>query len=216
MAHPHWYTPRPFVDRLRKALGGDIDLDPCAAEPSLDQVHAKIAYLYPERNGLVLAWSGPNGERLRVFANPPYDRQGVRLFADRILDQEPVCARLAVLVPLRPSARWWRDLARRAEVCVILPKRIAFIDGSATPKKGTTGRGELCVFGWRLADADALGGIVVPNIMQRAPAEVRQVQRLLGRRRGHPSCGGHSGAARCSRARRSTVTAPGGAGLQST
>lgn len=80
---------------------------------------------------------------------------------------------------IRPSARWWRDLARSADDCVLLLRRIAFIDGSASPKPGTTGRGELCIFGWRLAEVEALGGIVLPRVMQGAPLHERVVQETL-------------------------------------
>lgn len=172
MAHPHWYLPRPWAVRVHAAMGG-VDLDPCAAHPELDQVHAATSYLWPAQDGLTLPWSG------RVYCNPPYDRRGVRLFTDRILAQEQHCDQLVVLVPLRPSARWWRDLARRAETCIILPKRIAFIDGSAEPKKGTTGRGELCFFAWRVVNLGALGGIAVNNIMAAAEVAERNVQRTL-------------------------------------
>lgn len=174
MAHPHWYTPAPLVARIRRALGGVIDLDPCAAHPSLDTVKALRTYLYPRQDGLKLPWRG------RVFSNPPYDREGIRAFTDRALHQEPSCERLLMLVPLRPSASWWRDLARSADDCVLLLRRIAFIDGSASPKPGTTGRGELCIFGWRLAEVEALGGIVLPRVMQGAPLlHERVVQETL-------------------------------------
>lgn len=171
MTHPHWYLPTPWATKMRAALGGVIDLDPCAARPELDQIQALVAYLWPERDGLALPWSGS------VYCNPPYDRVGVRAFADKAIAEAPNCRALAMLVPLAPTARWWRDLARHAELCVLLSQRIAFIDGSdgGDPKVGT-GRGDLCVFGWRLAAPAALKGIVVPRIMECSTVTERPQQ----------------------------------------
>lgn len=171
MTHPHWYLPASWVPSFVAALGGPIDLDPCAARPELDNIHASTSYVYPEQDGLGLPWLG------RVYVNSPYDRKGVRDFADKTIRELPNVVALAALVPLRPSARWWRDLARAMEVCILLPRRIGFIDGTGVTR-GMTGRDELCVFGWRLADPDALGGIVVKNIMSRAAVREKP-QRLL-------------------------------------
>lgn len=173
MTHPHWYLPEKWAHRVRRALGGEVDLDPCAARPELDTIKAGVSYLLPHLDGLTLPWSGQfvGVRRPRVYCNPPYDRVGVRAFADKAIAEAPQCAALAVLVPLAPTSRWWRDLARAAELCVLLSQRINFIDGSersddSTKPKPTTSRGDLCVFGWRLADPTAFHGVVVPRIMQ--------------------------------------------------
>jgi len=158
-SHPHWFLPADWAQRFREALGG-IDLDPCAARPELDQIHAVESYVYPAQDGLLLPWRG------RVYCNPPYDRVGVRRFATKALREVAHLDALAVLVPCAPSSRWWRDLARSAEHVVFLPKRINFIDGSPTPGKTTSGRQCLSIFGWRLACVDAFEGIPVKHFMR--------------------------------------------------
>ncbi len=172
-SHPHWYLPAEWSARFRAALGGRIDLDPCAARPELDTIRAETAYLYPARDGLALPWFGA------VYCNPPYDRRGVRAFASKALREVHQLDALAILVPAFPSSRWWRDLARAADEVIFLPTRINFIDGSPNPGRTTSGRQALCVFGWRLRNVDALQGIPISNFMHRAAFREKPQQEPL-------------------------------------
>lgn len=183
MSHPHWYLPHPWAVRFRAALGGAIDLDPAAARPELDAIHAGCAYLWPREDGLALPWFG------RVYCNPPYDRVGVRDFASKAIREAANVDAMALLVPCMTSSRWWRDLARVADEIVFLPTRINFVDGSRAAvlasrrgepvTTGTSGRQPLCVFGWRLADVAALGGIPVAGFMDRSSFRERGEQEHL-------------------------------------
>lgn len=172
-SHPHWYLPPLWASRFRAALGGVIDLDPCAARPDLDAIHADTAYLYPYQDGLALPWFG------RVYCNPPYDRNGVRAFASKAIREVDNCQSMALLAPCAPSSRWWRDLARAAEVVIFLPVRINFIDGSPNPGKTTSGKQALTIFGWRLQNVDAFEGIPVRDLMSRANFREKPQQEKL-------------------------------------
>lgn len=173
-----WYTPRTISRRARTALGGVIDIDPCAAIAELDTIEARetivqcgckraagriirpICEVCGRRDGDGLAerWGvGPKGQRRRTgWINPPYS--DMRRWHRKIIDEveaEDGLERALALVPLRPSSRWWRELASRADFIGVPRSRIPFIDGS-TGRIQSTGRIDLTFFGWRLADPDAL------------------------------------------------------------
>ncbi|MPR10131.1 DNA N-6-adenine-methyltransferase [Microvirga tunisiensis] len=59
-----WLTPPDLLNRL----GGDFDLDPCAAPLPRPWTTAREHYTWPHQNGLLLPWFG------RVWLNPPYGR----------------------------------------------------------------------------------------------------------------------------------------------
>lgn len=172
-SHPHWYLPKAWAARFRVALGGTIDLDPCAARPELDTIKATTGYLYPFRDGLTLPWFGS------VYVNGPYDRDGIRAFASKTIKEADNCEAIAFLGPCCPSSRWWRDLARAADEVIFLPTRINFIDGSPTPGKTTSGRQALSIFGWRLRNVEVFEGIPVANFMQRANFREKPQQERL-------------------------------------
>ena len=145
-----WFTPAAWAARIRAALGGAVDFDPCCASPQHDAIKAEDGCLWPARDGLAERWRG------RVYCNPPYSdmaRWWPKIAAEAA-DTDRV-SRLLALVPLRPSSKWWRELAARADFVGVPPRRIAFVS-SETGLVATTGRCELTFFGWRLAKPEAL------------------------------------------------------------
>lgn len=144
-----WNTPALWIERATRALGGPIDFDPCKAAAH-DAVHAVDGCLWPGRNGLSEAWAG------RVWCNPPYSDMGRwwGKIAEEAAARERVVSML-VLAPLRPSSRWWRELAAAADWLGVPRSRIPFVS-SKTGRAESTGRAELTFFGWRLARPEAL------------------------------------------------------------
>jgi hypothetical protein len=63
-----WYTPAPYVDAAREAMGG-IDLDPASCVRANETVKAGEFWAEGD-NPLQRSWRG------RVFINPPYGKQG--------------------------------------------------------------------------------------------------------------------------------------------
>lgn len=165
-----WYTTEPWAAQIREALGGTIDLDPCAAIPDLDAIRARRSCVWPDgigcheewhRDGLRAKWSG------RVYVNPPYS--DMRRWTHKILISEHACERVLVLAPLRPSSAWWRQIAARADFVGIPRRRIAFRCGLTGVVQGT-GRCELCFFGFRLANPSALD-VMVWRLVRGLPGQ---------------------------------------------
>ena len=73
-----WWTPREFVDRARRAMGG-IDLDPASCEQANRHVRAK-RFFDQRVDGLTQHWHG------RVWLNPPYGKDAKR-FVERLLSE---------------------------------------------------------------------------------------------------------------------------------
>ena len=72
-----WYTPPSFIELVREVLG-TIDLDPASCATAQGWIQAKTFYT-KEQDGLSQPWFG------RVFCNPPYGSEEVRLMAKRFL-----------------------------------------------------------------------------------------------------------------------------------
>lgn len=147
-----WHTPPDWVTRIRRALGGRIAVDPCAA-PRHDHVAAELRIVAPSGDGLTDPWNPDAAEEWTAFANPPYSDLG--RWAKRMIDQSASVARLLALVPLRPSSRWWRALAAHSDFIGVPRRRISYING-LTGRPETTGRADMTFFGWRLVDRQAL------------------------------------------------------------
>jgi hypothetical protein len=66
-----WNTPERILAPIRQFFGGEIDLDPCSNDTALTR--AKVKYVLPHHNGLLLPWTTP-GRVANVFINPPFGR----------------------------------------------------------------------------------------------------------------------------------------------
>jgi len=98
-----WYTPPEVRDAVLVALGGIVDLDPCA-----DPGHTfPAATHYTEReNGLAHPWIG------RVYMNPPYGR-GISAWTTKLRDElrGGWASEAIALLPARTDTTWWHELA---------------------------------------------------------------------------------------------------------
>ena len=79
-----WYTPLDVVERVRRALGGTIDLDPFSCDVAQDIVQA-THYFTRERDAMLYDW--PVGHTL--FANPPYGRGIIGKCVTKIVREFP-------------------------------------------------------------------------------------------------------------------------------
>lgn len=105
-----WYTPRHIRAAVVQALGGTVDLDPCA-DP--ERTFPASQHFTKEDNGLVRRWPG------RVYMNPPYGRT-IGQWTTKLRDEltEGWCLEAVALLPARVDTRWWQELPTH-DLCFI-------------------------------------------------------------------------------------------------
>ncbi len=97
-----WYTPDEIVERVKRALGGTIDLDPCA--DAQENILAKAHYT-KDADGLKQEWNG------KVFLNPPYGQQIGKWIQKLVEEHRSGRTTAAVaLVPSRTDTQWYAML----------------------------------------------------------------------------------------------------------
>src|SRR5262249_11798134 len=119
--NPEWFTPAPFLDAARAALGR-IDLDPASSRKAQRTVKA-AAYYAKRTDGLPKPWSG------RGWLNPPYSRPLIEQFCDKLAghyERGDVTAAIA-LVNNATDARWFKGLAAVASVIGFTFERVKFL-----------------------------------------------------------------------------------------
>lgn len=95
-----WRTPANLLDVVRRFA--PIGLDPCGAVGSL--VEARVTYLYPPDDGLVLGWGGPG----MAYVNPPYGRETSDWVA-KMRVEAALGVEIVALVAARPDTVWFQD-----------------------------------------------------------------------------------------------------------
>lgn len=98
-----WYTPPEIRGAVLAALGGIVDVDPCA-DPG--RTFPATQHFTREDNGLVRPWLG------RVYMNPPYGR-GISAWTTKLRDElrEGWATEAVALLPARTDTTWWHELA---------------------------------------------------------------------------------------------------------
>lgn len=105
-----WYTPPEIRAAVVDALGGTVDLDPCA-----DPGHTFPAtqHFTETDNGLIHPWLG------RVYMNPPYGRT-ISAWTTKLRDElrDGWTTEAVALLPARVDTTWWHELAPPV-ICLI-------------------------------------------------------------------------------------------------
>ena len=151
-----WLTPAWFVEEIRAAFGGRIDLDPCT-EPT----HPTKArsFVTAEDDGLRRSWRG------RVFVNPPYSPS--EPWIDKAIAASKAGARVYMLLPVRTDTGYQQRLLAAARDVLFIHRRLKFVlaDGgkSGSPAFGSMVVGlnvstaPLAHLGRRLEQPDGIG-----------------------------------------------------------
>ena len=121
------YTPPEWLEPVRGALGGEIDLDVASCELAQKNVQAK-RFCTISNNALVQDWYG------RVFCNPPYSHPEIVHFVDKLLHE---IARghtsAAILLTNNSTETAWFQRAAAAATAICFPRgRIHFISCDGT------------------------------------------------------------------------------------
>ncbi len=127
-----WYTPPEFIDLARRVMGG-IDLDPASSEEANETVGA-TRFFTQEDDGLAQEWTG------RVWLNPPYSRDLMPLFIDK-LKQSYISGNVseALLVSHNSTdTNWFHSLSETLAAICFPARRIKFYRGDhvAGPTNG--------------------------------------------------------------------------------
>ena len=151
-----WLTPTWFIEEIRTAFGGRIDLDPCT-EPS-NPTGAR-RFFTAKDDGLRRAWKG------RVFVNPPYSPS--EPWIDKAIASSRAGAQVYMLLPVRTDTGYQQRLLAAATDVLFIHRRIKFVpaDGgkSGSPAFGSMVVGlnlstaPLAHLGRRLAQPDQIG-----------------------------------------------------------
>ncbi len=111
-----WKTPAFLVDKI--AGFSEIGLDPCT-DPT-NPVGAKSIFI-EANNGLDKPWINYG----LVYVNPPYGR-GIKLWADKIVNEADHGAEIIALTAARTDARWFQKLLFKSQSCCIIRGRLRF------------------------------------------------------------------------------------------
>lgn len=132
-----WCTPPKYVNAVRKALGGSIELDPCSNQWSI--VDATTEYALPDRDGLVENWNFRT-----IFVNPPYgaDRNRKTTIKHWLLKcayaHKQYQSEVIALVPVAPNTSHWKKYVwgRACAACFLYDTRLKFLENNSGNGKG--------------------------------------------------------------------------------
>lgn len=129
-----WFTPPEYVAAARDVLGG-IDLDPASHEIPQRWIKATQYYTAAD-DALARPWHG------RVWLNPPYSRELIPRFAQKMVDE--IAARhvsaAVMLTHAYTDTQWFHTLASVANALCLMRGRIGFLDANDMPCNPTQGQ----------------------------------------------------------------------------
>lgn len=120
-----WYTPPVLIEAARKAMGG-IDLDPASCKVAQRNVKAK-KYFTIDENGLSRAWRG------NVWLNPPYSKDLIGAFAEKLVSESRKYRQAVVLVNNATDTAWFHAMLGVASAVCLLRGRVKFLNKSGEP-----------------------------------------------------------------------------------
>jgi phage N-6-adenine-methyltransferase len=129
-----WYTPQDFVGAARFVLG-EIDLDPATHPIAQEWIKAK-RFFTEEDDGLTKEWRG------RVWLNPPYSREKIKPFINKMV-AEIEAARTTAAIVLTHSytdTEWFHKIGPVMQAMCFTNGRIAFMDPDGEPCAPTQGQ----------------------------------------------------------------------------
>lgn len=115
-----WYTPPEYIEAARQVMGS-IDLDPASCEAAQANVKAK-RFFSIDQDGLSQAWFG------NVWLNPPYSKDCIGLFAEKLVFEANRFDQAIVLVNNATDTEWFHKIAAIASAICFLQGRVRFFN----------------------------------------------------------------------------------------
>jgi ParB family chromosome partitioning protein len=120
-----WYTPPEYIEAARDVMGS-IDLDPASCDTAQANVKARRFYTADD-DGLSKKWNG------NVWLNPPYGKDVIGLFAEKLVDESRRFDQAVVLVNNATDTAWFHRLGSVASAICFICGRVKFLDKSGNP-----------------------------------------------------------------------------------
>ena len=131
-----WYTPPFIIEAARQAMGG-IDLDPASSAKAQEAVKAGTCFTIDD-DGLSKPWDG------RIWLNPPYSKDLVSRFVDKLIYEAPEQA--CILVNNATETAWGQSLLKDADAVCFISSRLKYLSPGGI--KNTPLQGQMvCYFG---------------------------------------------------------------------
>jgi len=162
-----WYTPPEYIEAARRTMGS-IDTDPASSEAANRTVKAK-RYFTIESNGLVEEWPG------NVWLNPPYTRNLVELFCDKLLEEfaSRRTRQACLLVNNATETAWCQKVLSTAHAVCFVAGRIRYLDRTGQPAQSPL-QGQVIFYFGREAENFCKNfdhfGVVLPGEFSRREA----------------------------------------------
>jgi ParB family chromosome partitioning protein len=115
-----WYTPLPYIEAAREVLGR-IDLDPATCAHAQARIQARTFYTQAE-DGLQQRWRG------NVWCNPPYRRNLIGAFVDKLLSEVKAGRVTATILLVHCSANigWFQSAAKACDAVCFPGRKLRF------------------------------------------------------------------------------------------
>jgi hypothetical protein len=156
-----WCTPKPYVDLAREAMGG-IDLDPASNGQAQETVKAK-KYFTKADDGLRKEGRG------RVWLNPPYARELIPQFIEKMVEEYTSGRATAAVVLTHNSSdtEWWHLALKHCAAMCFTRSRIKFVK-NGNPPPGSPPHGQIFFYlgddvGKFKAVFETIGSVVTRN-----------------------------------------------------
>lgn len=132
-----WYTPSEIIEAARSVMGS-IDLDPASCKAAQKTVRAGKFFSIGD-DGLSKKWLG------NVWLNPPYSKDCIKLFSDKVVQEKENFNQAVVLVNNATETEWFQNMASYANGLCFPKGRIQFTDKTGQ-KKNSPVQGQCFIY----------------------------------------------------------------------
>jgi phage N-6-adenine-methyltransferase len=128
-----WNTPQDYVEAARVVLG-EIDVDPATSSFAQEWIKAK-QFFTKQDDGLTKEWHG------RVWLNPPYSREKITPFIDKMIAEIEATRVTAAIVLINSytDTQWFQKIGPLTDGMCFTLGRVAFLDPDGEPCAPTQG-----------------------------------------------------------------------------